>query len=67
MPGKGQAVNPMDDAIRGVKVLSEKTGYDENFLDDRLGSKAITVNFARLLDEFRSAANELRCWKEMRI
>jgi hypothetical protein len=53
----------MDDASRGVKVLSEKTAYDENFLDDRLGSKAIPVNIARLLDEIRSAAGELRCWK----
>ena len=32
------------DADGGVKVLSEKTGYDDNFRNDRLDSELVLAN-----------------------
>jgi hypothetical protein len=43
---------PLDDD-RAVKVLSEKTGTDNNFQNDNLDSKLIQVGIDNLADEFR--------------
>ena len=34
------------DTDGGVKVLSEKTGYDNNFQNDRMGLESILINLA---------------------
>ena len=37
----------------GVKVLSEKTGLDDNFQNDILDSELVPVKVGNLADEFR--------------
>jgi hypothetical protein len=43
----------MDDAKGGVKVLSEKTGSDENFQDAGGNFEKISMKRASVSDEFR--------------
>ena len=39
------------DTDGGVKVLSEKTGADDNFQNDRLGPESIRINVRNLSDK----------------
>ena len=41
------------DTDEGVKVLSEKTGSNENFQNDSLNSELVQVGIDNLTDEFR--------------
>jgi hypothetical protein len=43
----------MDEASGGVKVLSEKTESDDDFLYDGLGPESIPVNVGSLADGCR--------------
>jgi hypothetical protein len=38
---------------RGVKVLSEKTGNDDNFKNDRLDSELVPVEVESFSNEYR--------------
>jgi hypothetical protein len=54
MPGEGApALTKWMVIPRGVKVLSEKTGNDDNFKNDRLDSELVPVEVESFSNEYR--------------